>query len=144
TASLVGFALSGLELRLDQSHNPATRSDQLGHDRQYLLDRDERTVDRHEINRRKVARKQRPTQAARVDAFQDSDPAILPQFPREFPAANIPRVTSNGATLEEAVGEPACGRANIYRYCPGHVESEVVKGVIQLVAAATDVLLPLG
>ncbi len=58
----------------------------------------------------------------------------------ELGAADIDSEDRDRAMLEEAIGEPSCGRAEVQAGEPGDIDGEVGEGVFELEAAATDVL----
>jgi hypothetical protein len=53
-------------------------------------------------------------QVARVEFLPDDDARILADFPIELAVADIQRVNAGRAMLEQAIGEPARGRADVH------------------------------
>ena len=69
---------------------------------------------------------------------------VVPQRPRELPAADIDRDHLGRPRLQQAVGEPAGRRPGVEHAQPGDVDRELVERAPQLVAAARHVLVRRG
>ena len=78
-------------------------------------------------------------QMARVGFFHHHDARVLAQFPGELALADVHGKNLGRAVLEQAIGEPAGGGAEVERDQAGHVQLKMSQRVFELVAAAADV-----
>ncbi len=114
----------------------ASRGETRRQRRQDVTQRNERDVDRHEIDRvRHVGCRQRPG----VHAFADDDARIGAQLPIELAVADVERDHVARAALQQDVGEAAGRRADVERAASADGNGEDVEGVRELDAAAADV-----
>jgi hypothetical protein len=75
----------------------------------------------------------------RVGFLHDDDTGIAPEFPGELPPANVHGKNLCRAMLQQTIGEPAGGRAQVERGHSGDIQLKMAQGVFQFVAAAADV-----
>src|SRR5438874_7672842 len=75
-----------------------------------------------------------------VAFFHYGHTPIPPQFPRKLPAPNIDRINLLSAVLQQAIGKPARGSAEINRRQSSHLELKVLERMFQLEASAADKL----
>ncbi len=125
-----------LELRLDHHHGtPAPR--ETGHHRAPdRADRDEGEVTRHEVRRpREVAGCEVP----RVGALHDRDARVLAQPPVELAVAHVQGDHARRPAAQQAVGEPAGGRAEVEGVDAGDVDGQGVERARELEPAPRDV-----
>ena len=73
---------------------------------------------------------------ARVHAFADDHARIVAQFPVELAVADVDRLDSRRAALQQAIGESAGGRAHVQADAPAHVDLEMIQRRGQLEPAA--------
>ena len=132
-AALPDVLASDLELRLHERDHFTAGGEHAERRGQDLLERDERHVD--DRQRRLVAEDARVERAS-VRVLHDDDPLVLPQARVELAGADVDRVHSRGALLEQAVGESARGGADVHAYPPGNLDLEMVQRVDELLPAA--------
>src|SRR5215467_1902198 len=138
-ATLADVLAPHLELRLDERDNLAPRSEDTKRRRQNLFERDERDIDDGE--RRLVAEDAR-VERARIRVLHHDHALILAQTGVELAGADVDRVHTRGALLEQAIGEPARRGADVQTDSPGHLDLEVVERVDELLAPAAHVGAP--
>src|SRR5207248_7706847 len=81
-------------------------------------------------------------QVARVGPVHDAHARIAAEFPGQLSVADIDGEYLFRAVLEQAIGEPAGGGAEVNGHGSFHFQLKVNQGVFQLVAAAADVFIP--
>lgn len=75
---------------------------------------------------------------ARVGFFHDDDAPVLSEFPRELAVTDIHGINHFCASLQQAIGEAAGGRAEVYGDQLCGLDLKMLKRVLKFVAAATD------
>ena len=78
-------------------------------------------------------------QRARIDALEHGHARVVPDLVVQLPVAHVERDHARRAALQQHVGEPAGGGADVERVEPGDVDPERVEGVRELVPGARDV-----
>jgi hypothetical protein len=78
---------------------------------------------------------------ARIGFFHDDHPAILPEFPGKLAPADVHGKNLCGAVLQQTIGEPAGGCAQVERVHSGDIQMKMIQGMFQFVAAAADVFI---
>src|SRR5438045_9296557 len=111
----VSFLLSGFELRLDQSDDFTRSLQQSNGWRNYFAQRNKRAIRDHDVHLFERLRKLLRPQRAGIGFLHHGDARILAKPPIELAVANIHRINSSHATLQEATGEPTGGRAEANR-----------------------------
>ena len=124
------------ELRFHQRDDVGARSQQRRDNRQDLAQRDERHVDRHDVDR---SREVGERQMARVEVLDDDDARVVAQPPVELPVADVERDDARRAALQQHVGEAAGRGADVERLAPRTAMLKCVERVRELEAAAADV-----
>jgi hypothetical protein len=76
---------------------------------------------------------------AGVGPFHDSDAGILTKFPGKLAAAHVHGEDFGRAVLQEAIGEPAGGSAEVNGGQAARIELEMAQAVFELEAAPADV-----
>ena len=75
---------------------------------------------------------------ADVGALEHRHPGVVPQPGMELTSTDVDGHDPAGAPLEQAVREPARGRARVEGGPAGHIDTEMAEGGVQLLAAAAD------
>ena len=76
---------------------------------------------------------------ARVGFLQEPNPWILPEFEIHLPITRIYRDHAGGAMLQQAIGEPAGGSADIETDLILDIDLPVFEGALQFESATADV-----
>ena len=77
-------------------------------------------------------------QAASIRALDHRHPLVRSQSPVESAVGDVERDHRRGATLEQAVGEPAGAGSDVERPAAAHVESERIERIRELDPAPGD------
>ena len=77
-------------------------------------------------------------EVASVGFFHHHDAVVLSEFPSQLTVPDIHGVNPGRAGLQEAIGETTGGRAEVNGNESDDVELEMLEGVFEFVAAATD------
>ena len=131
------LAAPGLELRLHQHERPPARLGARERGRQHQPQRDERDVGRDQRRRDTAAPRARG--GARSRRRSPSPARSAREALVQLVSADVDRDHARRAVLEQAVGEPAGGRAHVQAALPGHVDRERPQRRLELLAAARDV-----
>ena len=119
------FAAPGLELRLDQGDDVSGIREQRRNDRENETQRDERDVNRHDIEGGTIGRQVDWGKRARVDAFDHVDTRIAPHLPVELPVADVERDHMRSAALQQRVCETTGRGPNVQRDAAHHAMPKV-------------------
>lgn len=71
-----------------------------------------------------------------IGAFEDDNLLALTQFPSQFAVGGVDAVNLRRSTLQQAVGEPAGGTAQVCSDHRGNVEVEVVQCMVKFQACS--------
>ena len=104
--------------------------------RKDVAERDERDVNRDDIDER---RQVRGLERSCVGALDDDHARIVTQAPVELAVANVERDHADRAAFQEDVGESSRGRADVERLAAFDEDAERVECMRQLDAATTDI-----
>src|SRR3989442_5577990 len=94
-ATLSHRALANLELRLDQRHHLARRTEEVADARQHQPQGDERDIDHREVRRDR-----QPIQMPDVDPLQHGDPRVLTKAKVQLSITDVDRDHPRGASLQ--------------------------------------------
>ena len=133
--ALADVRAPGLELRLDQRHQPGPLLGQPQRRLQHLGQADEAGVASDDVD---LFGDQAVVERAGVGLFEDDDARVLAQLPGELVGADVDRIDPGRASAEQHVGEPAGRRAHVQRHRAGDVETEKSEAMVELDAAARD------
>ena len=114
-AAFADLGAARLELRFHERDDVGAGAEQRRHDRQDVAERDERDVDRDDVERRAVAGQIAARERARVDALDHVDARIAADLPVELAVADVERDDARGAALQQHVGEAAGRGADVER-----------------------------
>ena len=127
------LAFGGLELGFDQRGDATARLQVPGGLGEHQGKGDERNVHGHQVHRLREFKG-----VPGVGPFDHGNPRVPPQAVVHLSVAHIHRVDPLCAPLQQAVGEPAGGRAHVQGGQSGHVEMKLIEGVGQFDAATAD------
>src|SRR5690349_15915038 len=130
------LAFSNFKLWLYQ-HHAIGRIVQTGIQRwKYQCERDERDIDRGNLESK---RELIGTQFAGVQAFERNHTRVLAQTPDKLVVTHVDGPNLLRSVLQEAIGEPASGRANVDTSLVLRIDFEIAQGGFQLQTSAACV-----
>jgi hypothetical protein len=145
-AALADVGATGLELRLDENDGGAFPGVGQRAERRENRRQNERGGDEGDVHGEEGSGWLRwheefaEGEEARVGALAEGDAGIIAERLGDLAVASIYSKDSGGAVLQHTVGEAAGGGADIDAGEAGEVDGPVGEGVLQLEAAAADVL----
>src|SRR5438477_10678592 len=128
-----------LELRLHEHNRLPARRSEFEQPRQRLSYADERDVADDELRRKRQLHDR-----ACIRSLEDDDPRVLADARVQLTVTDVERDHVRGSALEQDVGEPAGGGADVETVPPGRVDRERLERVRELDPPARDVGLSLG
>jgi hypothetical protein len=134
-APAIDLLAAGFELWLHEEHHRRPRLAQSGQPRDHQLQRDERQVADDQVDR---AADLVDVDVADVGALEVRDTRIGSESFVELTVPDVEGDDVRGTTLQQAIGEPAGGRAGIERPTTADVDAEDVECVVELRRSTAD------
>src|SRR5579859_937943 len=123
-----------LELRLDESDDPAASTQQPGG-----TWKDEPERDEGDIYDSAVGALRQRGEVADVGTIHNHDTGIGPQRPRELPMPDINGIDALGVVSKQHVRETTCGGADVQTNVASGIEDEGIEGAFKLEATAAGI-----
>lgn len=142
TRPAAGFGATGFELRFDEGDDAPARPKQAGGGLQESTQRNEGTIDGHQIRCLKWRWEPRRGQMPRVGSFHDDHTRILTEFPRQLALTDIDGMDTDRAVLQQAIGESTGRCPEVHSRKTSHIESELPQGMLEFLAAPADIAFP--
>ena len=130
---------SRFELRFDEHDGVTVWPEERRHPWEDPRERDERDIDRDEIDLTEISWEHHRLETPCVDPFERHDTSILPELPRQLTATDVESRDAARTALQECIGKASGRRADVERRPPVDDDAERVKGMRQLDPATTHV-----